>query len=192
MVGEDLEEPRTPGQDDFPIPDPLLRRVQGLGPVDLDDVLLLVPLVGALLALVEVVEPHMPRKASGKGTGRMDLRERVDHAAGDLKPSHEIVEGFVPLGRPDIDDLALGILLLRVLPPAHDDVKLSPRVHAHRAGAIGPIQEPRIPAEGQHLMRRELVLDVHPRDPDLQRIRSARGCRSFGTRGGFRPNRSSS
>src|SRR5687768_12089924 len=69
MVGEGFKKPRSPRQNHFSVADPLLRRIERLGPIDLDDMLLLVPLVASLLVFVEVIEPHSAAMPLRKGSG---------------------------------------------------------------------------------------------------------------------------
>ena len=81
MLGKGLDDPDSPWKDDLPVPDPLLCRVECLGPVYLDDVLVLIPLGRAPLSLVEIVEPNVTMVPCGELSGGVNVGKRVDHAA---------------------------------------------------------------------------------------------------------------
>jgi hypothetical protein len=66
MLCKGLDDPDSPWKDDLPVADPLLRRVQRLGPVYLDDVLVLIPLDRTPLSLVEIVEPNVTMVPCGE------------------------------------------------------------------------------------------------------------------------------
>ena len=116
-----------------PIADHAARVVQSFCAVHLDGQLLDVPLVGALLVLVEEVHEDQAVMPLGERARGVDVGHAVDHADLDLESLHQDVELGVVVVHAEVDDLAL----VGVLDLAGDDDVMDPaRVDPHRAGLV--------------------------------------------------------
>jgi len=92
-VGRELlEERRSAGEHHQSLPDHPPGSVEGFRPVLPYDPVLLVPSVGSLLVLVEVIEPDPSGEPACEGLCGVDLRQGIDDAEVDVEPLHQVVE----------------------------------------------------------------------------------------------------